>query len=87
MVAQRELEDARTAGVSAVLRARARGLAWSLWDISLAFDAERTLTGFATRLRDEVDLDSLRRELTGVVGETMQPRHVSLWLRTPEGRV
>jgi hypothetical protein len=45
------------------------------------YDAERTLTGFATRLRDEVDLDALRSELTGVVGETMQPVHVSVWLR------
>jgi hypothetical protein len=50
------------------------------------YDAERMLTGFATRLRDEVDLESLRRELTGAVGETMQPRHVSLWPRTPEAR-
>ena len=45
------------------------------------FDAHRTLEDFSTSLRDEVDLHSLSSRLTEVVGETMQPTHVSLWLR------
>jgi hypothetical protein len=45
------------------------------------YDAERTLAAFSARLRDEIDIDTLRVELAGVVGEAMNPAHVSLWLR------
>lgn len=45
------------------------------------YDAQRTLDAFTARLRDEVDLGSLERELVGVVADTIRPRHISLWLR------
>ena len=45
------------------------------------YDAVRTVAAFSTRLRDEVDLPTLRQELVGVVQETLQPAHVSLWIR------
>jgi hypothetical protein len=45
------------------------------------YDATKTLASFSSRLREETDLDSLRVEVLGVVRETMQPSHVSVWLR------
>ncbi len=50
------------------------------------YDAEKTLQDFGARLRDEVDLDTLRRDLVTVVEETLKPEHVSFWLR-PSGRM
>jgi hypothetical protein len=50
------------------------------------YDAQRTIEAFAAKLREDVDLDHLSSDLSAVVTETMQPAHVSVWLRSSSAR-
>jgi hypothetical protein len=47
------------------------------------YDARKALETLSTRLRDETDLETLSGDVVGVVRETMQPAHASMWLRSP----
>jgi hypothetical protein len=50
------------------------------------YNAEQTLASFSATLRSETDLPQLTEQLVGVIAETMQPAHVSLWLRSTTDR-
>jgi hypothetical protein len=47
------------------------------------YDADQTVTAFAARLQDVVELDSVRGDLAGVVGQVLEPAHVSVWINEP----
>jgi hypothetical protein len=49
------------------------------------YDAEELVAAFGTRLRDEVDVDTVLAELTAAAGHSLQPAHVSVWVRAPAG--
>ena len=44
------------------------------------YDADRTVSAFAARLKDEVDLDSIRDDLAGAVHQALEPAHVRVWI-------
>jgi hypothetical protein len=47
----------------------------------MRYDAARVVDDFSSRLRNRVDLDGLANDLTGVVGTTLRPSAVSLWIK------
>jgi hypothetical protein len=45
------------------------------------YNAQQTIVDFSAKMREQIDLDSLTSEMTSVIRDTVQPTHVSLWLR------
>jgi hypothetical protein len=52
------------------------------WFNRARYDADQTVAAFAARLKDTVDLDSVRDDLTGVVHQALEPAHVSVWINS-----
>jgi hypothetical protein len=50
------------------------------WFNRARYDADQMVAGFAARLKDTVDLDSVRDDLAGVVHQALEPAHVSVWI-------
>ena len=50
------------------------------------YDADQIAAAFATRLKDTVDLGSVRDDLTGIVSRALEPTHVSVWISRPQDR-
>ena len=48
------------------------------------YDADQIAAAFATRLKDTVDLGSVREDLTGIVSRALEPAHVSVWMSRPQ---
>jgi hypothetical protein len=44
------------------------------------YDADQTVAAFAARLKDAVDLDAVRDDLAGVIHQTLEPAHLSMWI-------
>jgi hypothetical protein len=66
------------------LRRRVQGAVDRRFDRA-RYDAERVVAQFSERLRDQVDLDVLGADLTGVVDQVLAPEHIGLWLRARDG--
>jgi hypothetical protein len=50
------------------------------------YDADQIAAAFAARLKDTVDLGSVRDDLTGIVSRALEPTHVSVWISRPQDR-
>jgi hypothetical protein len=50
------------------------------WFNRTRYDADQTIAAFAVRLKDTVDLDSVRDDLATVVDQALEPAHVSVWI-------